>query len=278
MTLKPRDTSILSFLRAQIVQIPVIASLTYRQVFRRKSLFFLFSLLGFFLLGEWICTSEIGGEVQQGVSMWVYVLLSSLWITAFIIMMASDLLREDWDSQAQTLWLSRPLGLGTYLAGKAIALLSIIAIFLISVFVIQVGSAFSRENSIPWEFIMYQSIMFFPYLFLLLLSFQITLKINQTFSVLASFILIIATAIIDYIVYSGTLAESKLISEANKLVILSAYWILPQLGSVFYHSNRLLEGTVNDPSSYGIFAILQVGLWILILKILLLWTNRRMEI
>ncbi|TGK11411.1 ABC transporter permease [Leptospira fletcheri] len=262
------------FVSSLFRQLPILLRLTFLQVVRRKALFFLFSLLGFFLLGEWFCTTSVEDQILKGVSNGAYFTLSSLWVTVFLVMMTSDLLRQDLDSQIHTLWLSRPLDLLTYLAGKGITLLLLVIIFLVGAFAVH--SAFAPE--IPWEFLTYQGVMFLAYGFLVVFALLLTLTANQTISVLFSFGLLLGTAILDFIVYNGIVDGSRELAEAQKLFVKISYWILPQLGTVYFHSGRLLEGNVEDPQSYGPYSFLQVGAWILVLKLALIGISRRKEI
>ncbi|EQA35054.1 ABC-2 family transporter protein [Leptospira inadai serovar Lyme str. 10] len=273
MNLKSKQSASF-FFASMFLQLPVLIKLTLLQVQRRKALFFLFSLLAFYLLGEWFCTGTFGENVTKGVSVGTYFTLSSLWVTVFLVMMTSDLLRQDLDSQVHTLWLSRPLDPLVYLAGKGITLLILVVFFLVGAFAIH--SAFAIE--VPWDFLLYQGTMFLSYGFLVVFALLITLTANQTISVLLSFGLLLGSAILDFIVYNGVVDGSAELAENQKLFVKIAYWILPQLGTVYYHSGRLLDGKVEDPLSYGPYSFLQVGVWILLLKATLIGATRRKEI
>ncbi|TGK07474.1 ABC transporter permease [Leptospira semungkisensis] len=266
--------SIRFFFQAYIRQIPVLVRLTLIQVFRRRAIFFLFSLLLFFFVGEWTCTTSVGQEVTKGIPMSVYFILTSLWVTIFLIIITSDLLRQDIDSQIHTLWLSRPLDPGVYLAGKGFALLLLVVLFILAVFGIQ--SWYALE--VPWDFLIFQGAMMFTYIFFLSFAFLITLTSNQTLSILLSFGLLLVTSILDQIVYQGYLDSTPMLNETQKLIVKIFYWVLPQIGTVYHHSSNLLEGKGDGPVSYGLYSFFQVSAWLLILKASLWLTTRRQEI
>ncbi len=259
---------------AYIHQIPVLIRLTLVQVIRRRAVFFLFSLLLFFLMGEWLCTTTVGQETAKGVPPSFYFTLTSLWVTIFVVIITSDLLRQDIDSQIHTLWLSRPLDPSIYLAGKGFALLLLVVLFILAVFGIQ--SWFTLE--IPWDFLLYQGTMMIAYIFFLLFAFQITLSSNQTLSILLSFGLLLVTSMLDSVVYQGVLDNTPILSEAQKWIVKSIYWTLPQLGTIYHHSSSLFEGKGDGPMSYGLYSFFQVSAWILVLKLSLWWTTRKKEI
>ncbi|TGK61541.1 ABC transporter permease [Leptospira wolffii] len=266
--------SFVFFVKTYFQQLPTLIRLTLVQVARRKALYFLFSLLLVFLMGERFCSMTVGSESTQGVPASFYFTITSLWVTVFLIIIGSDLLRQDIDSQVLVLWLSRPLDPAVYLAGKAVALLLIMLVFVLAVFGVQ--SWFALE--IPWDFLLYQGAMFLVYGFFLLLAFQITLSSNQTLSILFCFGLLLVTSMLDKVVYMGLVDKSPSVSETQRWIVEAIYWILPQVGTIYHHSSGLFEGKNEGYLSYGPYSFLQVIVWAGILKIGLWWTTRRREI
>lgn len=217
---------------------------------------------------------NVQGQVSQGIPSWFYFTITSLWISIFMIITGSDILRQDIDSQVIVLWLSRPLDPAVYLAGKAVSLLLLMAVFVLAVFGVQ--SWFALE--VPWEFLLYQAAMFLSYGFFILLAFQITLSSNQTLSILLCFGILVVTWILDKVVYTGIVENSPMVSETQKWIIQTVYWILPQVGTLYHHTSGLFEGKNEGYGSYGLYSFFQVTAWAGALKIGLWWTTRRKEI
>ncbi|TGL63364.1 ABC transporter permease [Leptospira sarikeiensis] len=262
------------FLSSSFKQLPVLLQLTFTQVLRRKAVFFYFSLLGFFLLGEWTCTTSVGGETSHGVSPYMYFILTSFWTLMFLIILTSDLLRQDLDSQVHTLWLSRPLDPFAFVGSKGLTLLICVVVFILLTF--GISTWFSLEAS--WEFLFFQGTMMLVYSFFVLLVLQITLSSNQTLAILTSLGLIVFALILDFVGYNQNIDASEEAGDIKKFVLKTIYWVLPQIGTVFYHSFALFLGKADPKNYYGPYSFVQVGVWILILKSTLWWTTRRKEI
>ncbi|TGK37717.1 ABC transporter permease [Leptospira andrefontaineae] len=262
------------FISSAFRQIGTLLRLTFVQIIRRKAIFFYFSLLGFFLLGEWTCTTSVGGETSHGVSSYMYFILTSFWSLVFLVILTSDLLRQDMDSQVHTLWLSRPVDPYAYVGSKGLALLICVVIFVLLAF--GISSWFSLE--IPWEFLWYQGTMMLVYSFFVLLVLLVTLFSNQSLAIVSSLGLILFSCILDFVAYNQNIDMSAEASDIKKFVLKTIYWVLPQVGTVFYHSFALFLGKADPKNFYGPYSFVQVGAWIVILKSTLWLSTRHKEI
>ncbi len=266
-----------------ISSIFTIAGLTVREALRKRIIFIILLISSFFLLMNFFCESVTmqanGEEVKDSAIGPIFIfIIVTVWSLVISALVTSSLLADEFENKTYTMILSKPIFRLSYLAGKFLGVFVLIllnAILIVSAYSL---ISFLRSGSLDFGLWMAASSMFLAYVLLISLVLLFTILINRTAAVLLSFALVLLTSIVNYPIYEAAFEKVIETDSSKKLILEAIYWVLPQFGTSLFHSLSKVAKSFSQVHYLGLYAYIQLAVWILVVWVLLYFSFRKREL
>ena len=255
-----------------------IAGLTVREALRKRIIFIILLISSFFLLMNFFCesvTMQANGEEVKDSAIGPIFIFWSLVISALV---TSSLLADEFENKTYTMILSKPIFRLSYLAGKFLGVFVLILLNAILIVAAYSLISFLRSGSLDFGLWMAASSMFLAYVLLISLVLLFTILINRTAAVLLSFALVLLTSIVNYPIYEAAFEKVIETDSSKKLILEAIYWVLPQFGTSLFHSLSKVAKSFSQVHYLGLYAYIQIAVWILVVWVLLYFSFRKREL
>ncbi|MBP9886693.1 MAG: ABC transporter permease subunit [Leptospiraceae bacterium] len=260
-----------------------IAGLTVREALRKRIIFIILLISSFFLLMNFFCESVTmqanGEEVKDSAIGPIFIfIIVTVWSLVISALVTSSLLADEFENKTYTMILSKPIFRLSYLAGKFLGVFVLILLNAILIVAAYSLISFLRSGSLDFGLWMAASSMFLAYVLLISLVLLFTILINRTAAVLLSFALVLLTSIVNYPIYEAAFEKVIETDSSKKLILEAIYWVLPQFGTSLFHSLSKVAKSFSQVHYLGLYAYIQIAVWILVVWVLLYFSFRKREL
>ena len=239
----------------KIVQVYHIAMILFRENLNRKLLPVLLSISFLFVLSNSYCTFQAGDAtdslvVDQYISFLFIIFISTLATILFAVSATGD----DLEGRYYVNILAAPVERSVYLAGKISGSIFLVLANLAAFLTLYSLSAYFRHGIFPVE--IWQAVGLYSVLivFLGILSACLAIWVNKTSVIMTVNISFFFITILDVIVNFRDKIPFMILSDTSEVVTGILYWILPQVGTLFFYAGALIKDAGMDPDQ-GLYAV-----------------------
>lgn len=264
-----------------ISDITIIAGLTLREALRKRMIFIVVIVSGFFLFVNLVCEMSVRQNNEDvantAVGSTFLFMMASFWNLAISGLVTSSLISDEFENKTHALILSKPVFRLSYLFGKFFGVILLILVNCLFLIASYSAITYFKYGIIDWD--LWKSFLSMQPAFALLISFVIliTINMNRSSAVLLTFALVFVTCIINFPVYEENVFKAFESSD-KKIILEMIYWILPQFGTILYHSMSFVAKSLAQTHYLGTYSYFQMSAWLLIAWVLLFLTFRKKEL
>jgi ABC-type transport system involved in multi-copper enzyme maturation permease subunit len=254
---------------------------------RKKRIVLIVLIISFLLLlmnlsCESVMIQANGKEIEDASFGFSFVfMLVSFWNIILSLLITSSMISEELENKTYIMVISKPIYRISYFAGKCLGVFLLCV--LNTIIVISIYTVLKEFKTGVWNFELYLAFLYLiPSSLVLILSVGFfSVLLNRTVSLLINFFLIISSLMINFPIYEVSEEAMKQVfkdNSAKEFLLQASYWILPQFGTNFLYSSSKVLKSLAQTHNLGIYSIIQLSIWFLIIWILFYFTTRNKEL
>lgn len=267
----------------QLLQISVIVQLTLKEAIRRRFIIVVGIISILFLSINLYCESK----VQQAniknmfdtntVSAYLVFTMIGFWSTVISALITAGVISEEMETKTYTMILSKAVHRLSYLFAKFIGIFSIVLIN--ALIILGIHTFFRSINGYDISIELWKASlgMMINYVLMIILVLLFSIYLNKIPAIIISSSIIFISIIVDLSIYEKMIVESLEIDVGLPLYVKVIYWIVPQFGTVFYHTSSFITKS-KLPSDITIYAFFQMAIWIVIASSILSYLFMKKEL
>ncbi|MCB1178251.1 MAG: hypothetical protein KDK36_11770 [Leptospiraceae bacterium] len=248
----------------------VIIETTIREAMRKRLLIVILFITALFLLMNITCSSticSINGEQQKTNQMldeFFFFFLVTFWNFGIAEQITSSLVTEELENKNYLIFLSKPISKLNYYIGKSLGIIVIILVNTLLIYTVYSISTMIRIGSFNpnlWKAVIP---MILGFIELVSIVVFLSLIINKTGAVMLSSAFVIIVMILNGMFYEPKIEEAIVQQGFSLSAGEVMYWVLPQLGTLYYYCSSLFQKELTQAHFLGEYSMIQVSIWIVL--------------